>query len=346
MSVQLIRAASLSDFVPLAASFGLDPHALMREVGLDLACLRNPDLKISIVKLDELLELAAARAAVEDFGLRLAEKRTLSNLGPVGLVLREEPDMRRFLQSAIRYIYLHNEAISLQLRTEEPTVTVTMQFMVDGGSMRRQSVELAMGVLFRCLQAIMGRDWMPWSVCFAHAPPRDFAVYHRIFSSKVVFLQDFDGIMIRSVDLDRPVPTADPVMARYARQYLESLNTGGQETLDHKVRQLASLLLPAGRCSIEQVAKYLGVDRRTVHRHLQGSGQTFSDIVCAIRKDQALRYLSHGTRSLAEVTGMLGFSGQSAFSRWFRQQFGITAQEWRQQHRTPGAAERASTTTQ
>src|SRR3546814_9039603 len=95
--------------------------------------------------------------------------------------------------------------------------------------------------------------------------------------------------MIRSADLDRPAPTADPVMARYARQYLESLNTGGQHALADKVRQLATLLLPAGRCTIEQVAKYLGVDRRTVHRQLQRSGQSFSDIVCAVRKDQVKR---------------------------------------------------------
>lgn len=334
MSVQLIRSASLSDFAPLATSFGLDPHALIREVGLDINCLSNPDLKIPIKLLDQLLEISAARSGVDDFGLRLAEKRTLSNLGPVGLVLREEPDLRRFLNSAIRYIYLHNEAISVQLTTQEPTVTVSIQFAVDGAMMRRQSTELAVGVLFRLIQTIMGRDWTPWSVCFAHAPPKNLAVYQRILGSKVIFLQDFDGVMIRSTDLDRPAPTADPVMARYARQYLESLSAGGQDMLAGKVRQLVTLLLPAGRCSIEQVAKYLGMDRRTIHRQLQRSGVTFSDIVSATRKELATRYLTSGARSLAETTDLLGFSAQSAFSRWFRQQFGCTAQAWCESRKT------------
>src|SRR3546814_11572352 len=79
-----------------------------------------------------------------------------------------------------------------------------------------------------------------------------FRSHHRIFGSKVLFLQDFDGVMIRSADLDRPAPTADPVMARYARQYLESLNTGGQHALADKVRQ------QTGRASCrERVCQYV-----------------------------------------------------------------------------------------
>lgn len=331
--MQLIRSASLSDYVPLARSFGLDPHALVSKVGLDINCLSNPDLKIPIKKLDQLLELSASSAGIDDFGLRLAEKRSLSNLGPVGLVLREEPDLRRFLSSVVRYIYLHNEAIHVQMVTQEPTVTISIQFIVDGWLMGRQSIELAVGVLFRSLQAIMGRDWTPWSVCFAHEPPKRLEMHQRIFGAKVVFLQDFDGVMIRSTDLDRPAPAADPMMARYARQYLETLNTDAQELMAGRVRQLATLLLPAGRCSIEVVSKYLGVDRRTIHRHLQRTGNTFSDIVDSVRKELVTRYLVHGTRSLAETTDLLGFSGQSAFSRWFRQKFGMTAQEWRQKNR-------------
>jgi AraC-like DNA-binding protein len=334
MSTQLIRSASLSDYVPLAQHYGLDPYALIREAGLDRACLANPDLKIPIKALDRSLELAAAKAGIDDFGLRLAEKRTLSNLGAVGLALREEPDLRTFLSSAVRYIHLHNEAISVQLSTSEPTVTVSLQFYVEGATLGRQSIELAVGVLFRSLQAIIGRDWSPWSVCFSHAAPASFEVHQRLFGSRVLFRQELDGVVIRSADLDRPAPTADPVMARYARQYLETLiGDGSDAQLPGKVRQLATLLLPAGRCSIEHVAKYLGVDRRTVHRQLLHAGTTFTEIVCAVRKDLVVRYLAHGSRTLSETSDLLGFSGQSAFSRWFRQQFDCTAQAWRERQR-------------
>jgi excisionase family DNA binding protein len=252
------------------------------------------------------------------------------------MVLREEPDLRHFLTSAIRYIHLHNDAIAVQLTTQEPTVTVSLQFSVDSGPLGRQAIELAVGVLFRGIQALIGRDWQPWSVCFGHGTPKSFEVHHRVFGSRVLFRQDLDGIMIRSVDLDRPVPSADPVMARYAHQYLDSLVKGGEEGMVDKVRHLATLLMPAGRCTIDQVAKYLGIDRRTIHRHLQRRELTFSDVVNSVRKDQVARYLAHGGRTLAETSDLLGFSGQSAFSRWFRQQFGCTAQAWREQRKAAG----------
>ncbi|MFD0531731.1 helix-turn-helix domain-containing protein [Kitasatospora arboriphila] len=35
-------------------------------------------------------------------------------------------------------------------------------------------------------------------------------------------------------------------------------------------------------------------------------------------------------RSLTEIADLLGFSAPSAFSRWFREQFGCTAREWRE----------------
>src|SRR3546814_11155301 len=111
-------------------------------------------------------------------------------------------------------------------------------------------------------------------------------------------------------------------------------NPGGQHALADKVRQLSTRLLPAGRCTIEQVAKYLGVDRRTVHRQLQRSGQSFSDIVCAVRQDQVKRYLTQGCRSLAETTDLLGFSATSALLPRFLQPIRPTAPLWPPHNRT------------
>jgi AraC-like DNA-binding protein len=37
-----------------------------------------------------------------------------------------------------------------------------------------------------------------------------------------------------------------------------------------------------------------------------------------------------GQRPLNEIAGMLGFSGLSAFSRWFKDGFGRSASEWRE----------------
>src|SRR5262249_39420274 len=85
--------------------------------------------------------------------------------------------------------------------------------------------------------------------------------------------------------------------------------------------------LPSGLCSVDHVAKRLGTDRRTLHRHLAREDQTFSAIIDSVRAELATRYI--GNRDLASIADLLGFSARSAFSRWFRNQFGCSVSEWR-----------------
>ena len=96
-----------------------------------------------------------------------------------------------------------------------------------------------------------------------------------------------------------------------------------------RVRELIEVLLPTGRCSIVQVARSLGVDRRTVQRRLAHSGETFSSVLNAVRAELAERLVPNPRRSLTEIAEELGFSEPSAFSRWFRGQFGCSPKQWR-----------------
>ena len=95
------------------------------------------------------------------------------------------------------------------------------------------------------------------------------------------------------------------------------------------VRRTILLLLPSGRCGIEQVAEHLGVVCRTVQRRLAEQGQSFSSIVNDIRKELSTRHVIESDRPLTEVATLLGFSAPSAFSRWYHTQFGCSAKESR-----------------
>ena len=113
-------------------------------------------------------------------------------------------------------------------------------------------------------------------------------------------------------DLAGQLPSADPVMARYARQYLDAMISRPDMTLADKVRWLVRDMLPLGRCSVEKVAQHLGVDRRTVHRHLAQSGETFSSLVDDVRGELAESYLEGNKGRLTDVADLLGFSALSA----------------------------------
>ena len=143
----LLRSASLTGYAELAREARLNPTALLSEVGLPLSALREPDLKISAEAVRALLELSAQRSGVEAFGLRLAESRRLSNLGAIGLLLREAPTLRRALEEFPRFVHLHNTALFLKVEEAGGVVVIRQELAVGRAVSMRQSTELAIGVM-------------------------------------------------------------------------------------------------------------------------------------------------------------------------------------------------------
>ena len=112
-------------------------------------------------------------------------------------------------------------------------------------------------------------------------------------------------------------------------RYLDNLPVQSDAHTADRVRQLILALLPSGRCTVDQVARHLGLDRRTIHRHLGDRDETFSAILSSLREDMAARHLDDSDRPVGEIAELLGFSASSAFARWFRGRFGMTAAAWR-----------------
>ena len=140
----LTRSAALTDYVEVARAVGVDPYRMLDEVGLPRACLRNPDHKISAGAVGRLLEATARVAGIDDFGLRLAERRGLSNLGPVGLIVREQPTVRKAIEALIQYVGLHSEAQSPRMEDAGDIVTVIVGLVIRRPAPMRQSIELSM----------------------------------------------------------------------------------------------------------------------------------------------------------------------------------------------------------
>jgi AraC-like DNA-binding protein len=336
-----LRSASLTNYVEVARAVGLDPHQMLRAAKISRDVLLDPDIRIPAASVAQLLEASARAANVEDIGLRLAELRQFSNLGPLAFVVREEPTLRRALESMVRYMSLQNEALAMRVEEMDGLVVIRLQLLSDQPGSLRQAIELAAGVMFRMLSVFLGSSWRARSICFAHAPPESQGAYQRVFGMPALFNQDFDGIVCVGKDLEAPLPSYDPVMAQQVKRYLGTLLAQSNTTMADKVRKLVYALLPSGMCSIDRVAQHLGVDRRTVHRRLAQDGTTYSDIVNEARAGLATRYIENRARPLSEVATLLGFSSLSAFSRWFGNQFGCSVSKWRTAHANDGRTEEA-----
>ncbi|VVO38576.1 AraC family transcriptional regulator [Pseudomonas fluorescens] len=324
----LVRSASLTHYAEIARSLNVDPLQQLRLVGLDPHCLLQPDLKIPVEATARLLDSSARAAGVEDFGLRLAESRNASNLGPLALLWRE-PTLRAALVALQEFLCLHNQGLVLDIEESGGVVVLRLELVTVCQLSVRQSVELAVAVTHRTLKSLLGNHWHPSVVCFRHCAPRDDSRHHRVFGTSVQFNCLMDGIICRSSDLDRALPSADPEMARHVNQYLNSIREDSRTALLGQVHQMIWTLLPTGRCSVEQVAAHLGRDRRTLHRQLTREGETFSSLLDQVRTELATRYLKNPHHPLSEIAGVLGFSELSAFSRWFSRLFKCSPSSWR-----------------
>jgi AraC-like DNA-binding protein len=56
---------------------------------------------------------------------------------------------------------------------------------------------------------------------------------------------------------------------------------------------------------------------------------SYADILNEVRREFAMRYIANQERPLTEVASLLGFSCLSAFSRWFKRQYGCSPSNWR-----------------
>ncbi|MBP0624955.1 AraC family transcriptional regulator [Cupriavidus consociatus] len=326
----LVRAAALTNYSEVALAAGLDPVRMLLDAGLSPSVLREPDLMIPGERVGRLLQASATLSGNESFGLCMAESRLLSNLGPVGLLIRDQATLRDALRILMRYQTLLNSALSLSVE-ECDGLVIIREAVIAGNAHQptRQRAELALGVIVRMIRQLLRPDWEPRRVCFEHPAPRDLGTHQRFFGASIEFDHEFNCIICTKADLDARNPTADPAMARYAQQLVDAFAVSRQVTMLDDVRRIIPLLLPGGRCTIEQVADHLGVVCRTVQRRLAEEGQSFSSIVNDIRRELAARHVIESDRPLTEVATLLGFSAPSGFSRWYHAQFGCSPKESR-----------------
>ena len=326
----LVRSASLNGYVGLAKTLGLDAARLMRDVGLDPADVTAPDKWVPAATVARLLDISAAQSGEPSFAVRLAELRRLTTLGPLSVVLREEPDLRSALHLLMRYEHVYNEALRMRLEESEDVAKVRLWFEFGEPAPGAQARALGIAALHGIVRECVGPHWQPLAVCFQGRAPADLSTLHRVFGPGLQFEHDFSGVVFRAGDLDAKNALSDPLMRPYAKRFLDSLVSPRAARTSDRVKEVVELLLPLGKCSMDQVARTLDMDRRTLHRYLARDGESFSSILHATRGSLAERHLANDRYSISDVAHLLGFAAPSAFSRWFQHRFGVSPREWRE----------------
>lgn len=323
-----VRAAALTGLGALCRSYGVDAARVLRHAGLPANAEVHPDRRLSVVALNQTFELAALATGRDDFGLRLTELRGLSNLGPIGLIARDEPTVGAAFAVIEAYLPLHNDALAIGRQRFDDLLVLRSDILSPGRKV--QATDIAVAMQLRILKQLAGPAWHAEEVCLSRPEPADPARFRQVLGQRLRFNAEFDGIVIKADLFDRPNPMADAAFRPYASQLLGSASPSGGEAMSARVARVLALILPSGRCTASHVAQHLGVSRRTLTRALEAEGTRFLELLDQTREEVAQRHLSGRARTLGQIADLLGFSSAPAFTTWFRRRHGVTPSEWRQ----------------
>jgi AraC-like DNA-binding protein len=306
------------------------------DAAVPIAALSDPDLMIASDAVGRLLERSARQAGVEAFGLRLAASRRISNLGPVGLIAREQPTLRKALDVLGQYLWLHNEALSLKVEETGDIAVLRLDIQAAGQRVSRQATELAVGVMVGILRGLLGEAWRPEAALLRHGPPADPSTHRQVLGPALQFWAEFDGLALRRVDLGQVLPSAGPAAAAQIRRFIERAAGERPRRTRDVAGELVVLLLPTGTCSADRVARHLGYDRRTLYRRLAAEGVSFSAVVDEKRRELVLSHLAAG-RPVSQIADLAGLRAASGLSHWFARRFGCSPTAWSRTHFRPPA---------
>jgi len=275
--------------------------------------------------------VAAERIVDPAFGLRAARCWHPSNLGVLGHAWLASSTLRTALNRLERYNRILTEKATYRLEDSAKGLRLVFDHGRKDLVLAAPGVDFTFSILVDMCRMNFGAALRAQEVSLRRAKPADSAPWDHYFGCRVQFGAARDSFLLSRRDVDEPLPIAN----RQIAGTLDAILAKQLAELDRSnvpARCKAALLerLASGESPEEDIAKDLHMSRRTLQRKLAEAALTYQQLVDDTRRDLALRYIEDPGKSITEVTFLLGFSGQSAFTRAFRRWTGKAPTEYRE----------------
>lgn len=143
-------------------------------------------------------------------------------------------------------------------------------------------------------------------------------------------------LMFASSDMDKPFISYNEGMWSYfepeLKRRLSELDV--DETFSARVRSALIEMLPAGESSIDDVARRLGLSKRTLQRKLSEEGTSFQKQLNHTRELLAKHYLNTTAMSTDEIAYLLGYLELNSFLRAFSAWMSMSPSEYRRANKS------------
>ncbi|NTX28428.1 AraC family transcriptional regulator [Burkholderia pyrrocinia] len=322
-SVVLTGAAALLDVL------GANPERVAAGADLPELALRSADVPVRGRQVLRFLTLAADVTQCRTFGLRLAEYQGLAVLGPILVMMNGARTIGEAMETLADFYVLHTSMSSVRAVRDGQEMVLTYDLENASGPGEIQAIELGLANGMQYLRSVCGTGWRPAVVQFRHAAPADISLHRRMFGPSLSFDQDRNAIVLDRDTVMRPVAQLRRDAHRILDAHLRRERAQVEALWVVRTQTMIRALLPFSDSSLNAIARALATSPRSLQRRLFEAGTTFDELRERVREDLAVKYVQQSSLRLSEISEMLGYSQQSAFSRAFKRLRGVTPRQFR-----------------
>lgn len=286
----------------------------------------------------QMLLRAAERLNDPLLGLHLGQSIQPAHLGALGYVLLACENLGAALLRIQRYHRLLHDINPIQHHLEGDSMV--LQWGVARGKPGALFDETGVTAIVQFARALCGRVLPVRAVDFVNPPPSQAQPFVDHFGCAVRWGQPVTRLVISLESLQTPLHQPDPVLLGLMEEQVEAalahLPDSGDliELTRRVVRQLARHGVP----ELEQVAAELRMSPRVFYRRLAERGQQFRQLRDDALRELAELHLADARLTLADISELLGYTEQSAFSRAFKRWSGQSPLTWRKAREATGHA--------
>lgn len=312
----------------------IDPQPLFDAAGIDSREISLAEKRFPTKRMQHLWRLALAATGDPCFGLHLAGHVQPSAMQGLGFAWLASNTLRDSLDRLARFSRLLHPILKISLEKTGETDDLVVTGQEQWPDFEFASADLAMAVFLRMCRMTAGETVDPEIVYLQRPQPptedcrEDFANF---FHATVVYDAAENRLRFASAQLDKPLPTPNPELARISDQtVVDYLARYDRESTAMRVRAHIIEHLPDGAPQQQRVANTLHLSLRSLQRRLKEEGTSFKDLLEETRRELALNYIRETHRPIGEITYLLGFSEPSNFTRAFRRWTGMAPAEYRE----------------
>jgi AraC-like DNA-binding protein len=316
------RVGSTFSLPEVIWSLGHSPDAVFAAASVDPTLYRHPENRILAKDLGRLFACAAQVTARRDISLLVTSSFRPPDLGLVGELAAEGPDVQTALKNLVRLLQYNTLAGYPTLSATEPMAILGFELRYSDFPGANFILEGAIGICLRFMQWLCGNLWKPEEVHLSGRKPQDPRPFRDFFGAPIRFSATNDAILFPSDWLKRPV-------AREQHRLDSSRLEIAAAPFSELVRRGVAMKLGFGSFGAKDLARQLSVSPRQFFRRLKAEGMTCQKIVDDVKFSRARHLLAAGDAPITEIALALGYPDHSSFTRAFARWSGVPPREWR-----------------